>query len=161
MKITNRKTLFATAFALAFGLSATAIADSDTFDVTATVEGVCSLTAGNDLAFGNYNPVTGTAVDGTTTIAVTCSNGMEGTDVGLDFTGSMAIAGEGTATLAYGLFQDVGHATSWGDTAETDRQEVSADGIEQTMTVYGQIEADQNTAEVGSYSETVTATVYW
>ena len=153
-----RNTALASALALAMGLSSLAMADSDTFNVTATVEGVCSLTAGNDLAFGNYNPVTGAAVDGTTTIAVTCSNGLTGIEVGLAYSGEMVF--DTTNILTYGLFQDDGHATAWGDTVAVDRQAVTADGTEQEMTVYGQIDANQTTAPVGSYTETVTATVY-
>lgn len=158
MKNIIRKTALASAVAMAFGLSSMAMADSDTFDVTATVEGVCSLTAGNNLEFGNYNPVTGAEVAGTTTISVTCSNGMSGTEVGLAYTGSMAFEAN---NLAYGLFQDDGHGTAWGDAAGTDRQTVTADGEEQQMTVYGRIDAGQNTVPVGGYTEQVTATVYF
>jgi spore coat protein U-like protein len=153
-----RKTALASALALALGLSSFAMADSDTFNVTATVDGVCSLTAGNDLAFGDYNPVTALAVTGTTTVAVTCSNGLTGTEVGLAYTGNMAFEAN---NLTYGLFQDSGHTTSWGNTVEIDRQAVTADGTQQTMTVYGQIDANQTTAPIGNYSETVTATVYF
>lgn len=134
------------------------MADSDTFNVTATVDSVCSMTAGNDLAFGSYNPVNALAVTGTTTVAVTCSNGMTGTDVGLAYTGNMTFE---TNNLSYGLFQDAGHTTSWGNTVAVDRQAVIADGTQQTLTVYGQINANQTTAPIGSYTETVTATVYF
>ena len=152
-----RQTALVSALALAMGLSSLAMADSDTFNVTATVQSVCSLTAGNDLAFGDYNPVTADAVTGTTTIAVTCSNGMTGTAVGLAYNGQML---NGTDSLSYGLFQDDGHATTWG-TTELDRQAVTADGTAQTMIVYGQINAGQTATPIGSYSETVTATVYF
>lgn len=148
-------TLAVAASGLAFGQSS----DSGTFDVTATVQEVCSITAGNTLAFGNYDPVAATAVTGTTTVDVTCSNGMTGTEVGLNFTGSMSDGG--TGTLNYGLFQENTHTTSWGDIAATDRQAVTADGTVKTLTVYGQIDADQTTATTGTYTETVTASVYW
>jgi spore coat protein U-like protein len=154
-----RKTAIASALALTLGLSSLAMADSDTFNVTATVDGVCSMTAGNDLAFGSYNPVTAAAVNGSTTVAVTCSNGMTGTEVGLAYTGNMVF--DTTNNLSYGLFQDAGLVTTWGDTVAVDRQTVTADGTQQIMTVYGQIDANQTTAPIGSYTETVTATVYF
>lgn len=150
-------TLALSASGFAFGQTSA----SDTFDVTATVEAVCTITAGNVLAFGNYDPVAATAVAGTTTIGVTCSNGMSGTEVGLVTDGIMDEDGAGTATLNYGLFQDAEHATAWGDTEATNRQAVGADGTTKTMTVYGQIAADQTTAVTGTYTDTVTATVYW
>lgn len=161
MKYLNRFfTLTATIVALtASGFVFGQTSDTDTFEVTATVEEVCKITAGNTLAFGNYDPVAAMAVTGTTTIEVTCSNGMSGTEVGLDYTGTMDDGD--TGTLDYGLFQDDSHSTAWGDTDSTDRKDVGADGTAQTLTVYGQIDADQSSAKAGSYSETVTATVYW
>ena len=144
---------------LALGWGSLAIAqDSDNFEVTAEVIGVCEITAGNALAFGDYNPVTGTAVDGSTTISGTCSNGMDGTGVGLASTGIMS--GGGANDLTYGLFQEAGRTTDWGD-SELERQSVAADGTAQVMTVYGRINAGQTTAPIGSYAETVTATVYF
>lgn len=140
---------------LAFGQSS----ESGTFDVTATVESVCSITAGNTLAFGSYDPVAATAVAGTTTVDVTCSNGMTGTEIGLGYTGTMSDGG--TGNLNFGLFQDAGHTTAWGDTVSVDRQSVIADGTSKSITVFGQINAGQSTVTTGSYSETVTATVYW
>lgn len=155
-----RNTAVASVVVLGFGWNNIANAqDSATFDVTAEVIGVCEITAGNTLAFGNYNPVTGTQVDGSTTVSVTCSNGTTGTEVGLDYTGNMNDGG--LNNLTYGLFQDAGHATAWGDTVGNDRQVVTADGTAQSMTVYGRIDANQSTAMVGSYTETVTATVYF
>lgn len=150
-------TLALTASGFAFGQSSA----SSTFDVTATVSAVCTITAGNTLAFGNYDPVAATAVAGTTTIDVTCSNGMTGTEVGLISDGIMDEDGTGTATLTYGLFKENTHASVWGDTSGTTRQAVTADGTTKTMTVYGKIDANQTTATTGTYTDTVTATVYW
>lgn len=155
-------TLTAATFAVAAsGLAFGQSSDSGTFDVTATVQEVCSITAGNILAFGNYDPVAATAVTGTTTVDVTCSNGMTGTEVGLIFTGAMDEDGVGTGTLTYGLFKENTHTNAWGDTAGTTRQTVAADGTVKTLTVYGQIAANQTTATTGTYTETVTASVYW
>jgi spore coat protein U-like protein len=161
MKITHQL-LVAAAAVLLLAVQSNAFAqssDSGTFTVTADVVATCSITAGNTLGFGNYDPVAATEVTGTTTVAVTCSNGMSGTMVGLDYTGIMSDGGSGT--LTYGLFSDDAHTTAWGDTDGVDRQGVTADGTQQTLTVYGKVDAGQTTAPTGSYSETVTATVYW
>lgn len=150
-------TLALTASGFVFGQSS----DTGTFDVTATVQEVCSITAGNNLAFGSYDPVAATAVTGTTTVDVTCSNGMTGTEVGLAYTGSMDEDGVGTGTLAYGLFQENTHTDVWADEAGVSRLAATADGTAKTLTVYGQIDAGQTTATTGTYTETVTASVYW
>ena len=147
---------------LALGWGSLAIAqESATFDATAEVAAVCEITAGNALAFGQYNPVTAAAVEATTTISVTCSDGMTGTEVGLVSSGEMSDNATTPNALAYGLFQEASRTTAWGDSVGVDRQSVAADGMAQVMTVYGRINADQTTAPVGSYAETVTATVYF
>jgi spore coat protein U-like protein len=166
MKITNRKTLIASAIALTFGFSAVAMAEpqtvSDSFDVTANVIGVCSLTAGNTLAFGDYNPVTGDTVDGTTSISVTCSNGMGGAEVGLDHGGVMA--GDPGGSLTYQLFQDSGRTLDWGiirGGEEENVRPVDTNGEAQVLDVYGRINGAQYTAPVGAYTATVNAIVYF
>lgn len=162
MNSTIRNTVLVSVVTVGFGWNVVANAqDSGTFDATAEVAGVCEITAGNALAFGTYNPVAATAVSGTTTVSVTCADGTAGTEVGLAYTGSMSDGAATPNTLTYGLFQDAGHTTGWGDTVDVDRQAVTADGTAQVMTVFGNIDSGQTTAPVGLYSETVTATVYF
>jgi len=156
---TNVRNFAAAVLLLTLSCGAFAQSDSSTFDVTATVASTCSISSNSSLAFGNYDPVTAAAVTGTTTVAVTCSNGMSGTAVGLSYTGSMSDGASGT--LTYGLYSDASHTTSWGDTVGVDRVAVTADGTQQNLTVYGRIDPNQTTASIGNYSETVTATVYW
>ena len=47
-----------------------AATQTDTFDVTATIIASCTISAG-DLAFGNYDPLSATPNDNTSTIAIT------------------------------------------------------------------------------------------
>ncbi len=90
MKTTHRNIVTTSIATLALGLSTLAFAqDSSTFNATAEVAAVCEITAGNALAFGQYNPVTALAVDASTTVSVTCLDGMTGTKVGLAFTWAM------------------------------------------------------------------------
>lgn len=157
---THLRTIAPAALLLAAGSAIASGTDTSNFDVTASVSSTCTITStGGNLAFGAYDPVTGAAVTGTTTIAVTCSNGMSGTAVGLTNTGSMSDGASGT--LTYGLYSDASHTTAWGNTDSVDRVAVTADGTQKSLTVYGKIDANQSTAPIGSYSETVTATVHW
>lgn len=137
-------------------LAATA---TTTFQVTATVLGTCLISA-NNLAFGNYS---GTQVDGTTTLSVTCTNTTT-YNVGLDAgTGSGATVSNrkmtgGSETLDYALYSNSGRTTNWGNTVGTDTVSGTGNGSAQTLTVYGRIAASQYPAPA-SYSDTITATI--
>lgn len=165
--IDKKQQLLLVSTALLLCLSGTAVAaTSGDIGVSAEVVGNCSITA-TSLAFANYDPVAATAVDGTASLEVTCTNGTTGT-VGL----SIGTNGSGTATapvremvhgtdttafLGYQLFNEETHTTVWADGAG----DVTSlgDGTAKTLTVYGRIAAGQNAALLGSYSDTVTATV--
>ncbi|CAM2150975.1 Spore coat U domain-containing protein [Pararobbsia alpina] len=157
----------ATAFALA---SADSQAGTNTaqFNVTLTLTANCAITA-NALNFGS-NGVLTTAVNGQTTVAVTCSNTTP-YNVGLDqgtVTGSTIaarlLAGTATGntgtTVSFQLFQDSGHATIWGNTQGTNTYSGTGNGSAQTINVYGQVPV-QTTPKPDTYQTTITATVYF
>jgi spore coat protein U-like protein len=131
-----------------------------TFTVSATVVATCNVTTTN-LNFGSYS---GVALAGTSTVSATCSSGTPytvglnpGTSTGATVT-TRKMTGPGAQVLSYGLFQDSGHATNWGNTAGTDTQAGTGNGAAQSFTVFGQIPAGQF-PQAGSYSDTITATV--
>ena len=148
-----------------FGPSGTkAATQSDTFDVTATIIASCSITA-NDLAFGNYDPLSVTNLDQTTTINVTCSNGAA-YDIQLSGGLSTNVAARtmdddatGTNFLNYSLFYDAARTNNWGVTNGTDTYQGTGSGAAQVITVYGRIAAGQTTPPVGAYTDTITATI--
>jgi spore coat protein U-like protein len=85
----------------------------------------------------------------TTSLSVTCTNGTSynvglnaGTASGATVT-TRAMTGPGGATLSYALYQDSGHSTNWGNTVGTDTKSGTGDGSAQTMTVYGNLSANQ------------------
>jgi spore coat protein U-like protein len=129
------------------------------FSVTATVAPSCSISA-NALNFGAY---AGTALNGTTTISVTCANG-SAYNVGLDAgTASGATVTtrqmmNGSKTLNYSLYSDSGRTKNWGNTVGTDTLTGTGSGTAQSLTVYGQIPAGQKPVP-GSYTDTITATL--
>lgn len=164
MKI-NRSALFIALSAVAFAGQIQA-QETDTFDVSATVVAACSIAAGN-LAFGNYNPVTGAAVPATSSIDVTCTNASPysiglsaGNGDGATVSNRLMTVAAGTATLAYGLFIDAAFEENWG-TDLADRKLGTGTGASQVHTVYGQVNAGQSSAIAGVYSDTVTASVYF
>jgi spore coat protein U-like protein len=133
-----------------------------TFAVTATVQATCAVSA-TALPFGTYST---TQLDGTSTITVTCTNTTP-YNVGLDAgTGASAtvsarkMTGPGAATLNYSLFSNTGRTTNWGNTTGTDTVVGAGTGSAQILTVYGRIAAGQYVAP-GSFTDTITATVYY
>lgn len=141
-------------------LPAAATTATTTFNVTATVQATC-LISGNNLAFGTYS---GSAIAMTTTLSVTCTNGTT-YNVGLNAgtasgatVATRAMTGPASATLGYAMYQDSGHSTNWGNTVGTDTKSGTGNGSAQTLTVYGQLAANQYPAP-GSYSDTITATI--
>ena len=137
-----------------------------TFDVTLKIVADCSIAA-NAMDFGQAQGVLSTAVRTTSTINVTCSNSTP-YNVGLSAgtgTGSsgttryMSGTGGNSSTVQYNLFQTVG-GTQWGATQGTDTLAGTGNGQAQTLTVYGEIPA-QNTPAPDTYKSTITATVFF
>ena len=135
----------------------------ETFSVTAEVIDACNLTA-NDLDFGNYSSISGSNVDATSTLDVTCTNGTAYTlalDDGMTTGGTFTtrLMTDGSNTLEYNLYTSTARTTVWGDASgATETVGDTGDGTQQSLTVYGRIPASQN-VPVGSYSDSVTATV--
>ncbi len=133
---------------------------SDTFVVSATVQGSCTVVA-NDLTFGSYDP-SGGNLDVTTTIDVTCSNGT-GYEVGLNggtTTGDVtarAMTASGV-NLGYELYRDSSRTLNWEDLLSGNTVTGTGDGTAQQNTVYGRVPGSQFIA-IGTYNDTVTATV--
>ena len=138
-----------------------------TFVVSLNVQPSCTIGA-TPLTF----PATGTlatALAGQTTLSVNCTNTTP-YNVGLSAgttTGSTVanrlLAGTtsgNTSTVGFGLYQDAAHATNWGDTQGTDTIAGTGTGSAQSLTVYGQVPAQQ-TPQPDTYQTTITATVYY
>lgn len=156
------------ALVLGAGAGEVAQAGSTTgnMSVTASVSSACTVTA-NTLAFTPYDPVTGTAVQGQTTLNVQCTKGAVGTlTLGQ---GNNAATGStdasparqmanGTGRLAYSLFQDGTRLVPWGNTALTGEVYLSLTASSTPVNVFGTITANQD-VPAGNYSDTVVATL--
>lgn len=134
-----------------------------TFNVTATVAATCTVAATN-MGFGTVNVLSGSNVDTTSTITVTCTNGTT-YSIGLNpGTGSGATVSDrkmtsGGDTLNYGLFTDSNRSTNWDDIGGTNVGSGTGSGSGQAHTVYGRVPLGQTTVPPGSYSDTITVTV--
>lgn len=145
-----------------FASTAWAATDTDTMTVTATVIASCDVDA-NDLAFGNYDPVSSTPLDVGATIAVTCTHGTTydvslNAGVGSGATVAVRRMTSGGSTLNYSLYSNAGRTTVWGATIGNNTVAGTGNGATQTLNVYGRVPVNQ-TSPAGSYSDTITVTV--
>lgn len=135
-----------------------------TIGVSATVTANCTVSAA-PVAFGSVDTLSATAVDGTGSVSVTCTNGTGWTaaaDIGggsgASFaTRRMTYSGN---TLNYTLYRDSGRTQVWGDgTGSTFTIANSGSGAAQSFTVYGRVPGSQASAPAGAYNDTVNVTI--
>jgi spore coat protein U-like protein len=140
---------------VAFGVTAVGSAHAQqattSFQVTANVQSACTVTA-TDLAFGNYSASLGVPVDSTSSITVTCSNGLPyGVSVGANANARTMARTLGGGSLDYGMFNEAARSTAFAVAAV-------GSGLVQNHTVYGRIPANQF-VPTGNYTDTVNVTV--
>ncbi len=126
-----------------------------TFNVTATVDPACRVSA-NNLNFGDY---IGSAIDTQTNVTVNCIQG-QGYTVALS-NGNSPLNGNrqmkhGTSDfLRYNLYSDHPGGTVWNSLSPLPGV---GTGLNQLIPVYGRLPGGQ-TDPAGSYSDTITVTV--
>jgi spore coat protein U-like protein len=162
-----RITIALVAGTCAAALGATpALADSKqtSLGVSATVNANCTVSA-NAVGFGDVDTLSASAVNGSGSVVVTCTNGTGWTaaaDIGAGSgatfaTRRMTVSGN---TLNYTLYRDSGRTQVWGDgTGSTFTVAGTGSGSAQTITVYGQIPGGQSSAPAGLYTDTVGVTI--
>lgn len=130
------------------------------FVVTATIQPTCSISAGA-MNFGVYAAA---ALRTNATITVNCTNSASwslglnaGTYAGATTT-TRTMTGPSGGTLAYSLFSDGTYTSNWGDSVGIDTRAGIGTGNPQAVTVYGQVNANQQ-VNPGAYSDTIIATI--
>lgn len=138
---------------------------TSTLSVNATVTSNCTVST-TALNFGNVNVTSGTNVDGTGGISVTCTNGTAwaasanaGSGTGATLTTRKMASG--TNLLNYALYTDSARTIVWGDAATTATAKISGtgSGSAQASTIYGRVPSGQTTLPAGTYADSVTVTV--
>ncbi|MDF2867548.1 MAG: spore coat protein [Gammaproteobacteria bacterium] len=179
MDIKYKSLLLASCFIFTKAYAGTA---SSNLQVTATVTANCTIQT-SPLAFGNYDPTSGTPTFGQGSIIVTCTSGTKGPTIGMnngnnyDATQSSRTMshtdGTGKYQLRYSLLQPIGNApetatctaatTAWGDTAGASRYTITdAPSVDsRTYPVCGIIPTKQNVPAFSNYTDSVTATIYF
>jgi spore coat protein U-like protein len=157
----------AAAVVMVAGTGVHAATVTTTFSVTATVLKACQVSA-TAMAFGNYNPGAGNAVN-TSTVNVNCTKTTPFTvalSAGTTTGGTIAqrLMANGTNTLQYNLFTTNTYTTVFGDgTAGSATGSGTGSGLATAVafTVYGQLldNAFNQAAVPGAYADTITVTV--
>lgn len=139
---------------------------SASLGVSATVSSVCTATT-TPIAFGTYNPASGSALDASGAVMVTCTVGTT-YSVALNAGANPSVAGDVTTRrmadassnyLPYQIYLDSSHNTVWGNgTSGSASSGHTGDGSAQGYTAYGRIPASQYVVP-GSYTDTVVATI--
>jgi len=150
---TLAKTMIGCGFLAAAGAASAQSTAQTNFQVLANVQATCSVSATN-LDFGQYDPLSTTPKDGSSTISVTCTNGTT-YGVGVTTPTARAMTGPAGATLTYGLYNDTGRTTAFNVPANG----ATGNGQAQAISVYGRIPIGQITARAGAYTDTVNVTV--
>ncbi len=153
-----------------FPLSAFAGTASDNFQVTLTITGACSLVA-NDLDFGTNNGGIAANIDASSTLVANCTGGTVysvglNNGVGAGATASvrkMTNAAD-SSTVNYSLYTSAARTTVWDNNctalpAGSTCVGGTGNNANQTLTVYGRVPGGQNNVTIGSYVDTVVATL--
>ncbi|MDF7630917.1 MULTISPECIES: spore coat U domain-containing protein [unclassified Pantoea] len=147
---------------------------TDSFQVTAEITSGCafgssgssSSTDFGTLDFGTMSAISSNvdvaSSSGAGSIVVTCTPGTAIT-LALDYgenggSSSSRYLSNGSATLAYQLYQDAAHTTVWGSDSLAYSVSSFPDST-QTYTVYGRLFATAGLPASGTYSDTVTVTL--
>ncbi len=150
---TFAKTLVGFGILAAAGAASAQSTAPTTFQVLANVQATCSVSATN-LDFGQYDPLSVTPKDGSSSISVTCTNG---TTYGVAVTTPTArtMTGPLGATLTYGLFNETTRSTGF----NVPNNSATGNGTAQAISVFGRIPVGQIAARAGAYTDTVNVTV--
>jgi spore coat protein U-like protein len=160
----------ALALAVLAGAASPALAatDAGNVNVSATVGASCVITTA-PLDFGNYAPLTTNAaapLDASGSLVVQCTGGSGsgiGLGDGLNFLATRRLLNGAANYLSYELYRDAGRSLRWGDAVIADRYATgfpfAATGS-MTITIYGRVPGGQ-LVPAGTYTDTVTATVYF
>ena len=157
-----RKILIVAALGATCGVTFAAGTASATMGVSTTVNSNCLIST-TALAFPVYDPTAAADTTSSSTITVKCNKNsvvsiaINGGSSASDTARTMLLTGQDP--LNYALYSDAAYLKNWGTTAGA--QSATGTGLNSgvVLTVHGKIFMNQYTAGVGTYNDTVTATV--
>jgi spore coat protein U-like protein len=152
----TRLALTALATLLAHGAAQAETANSN-FQVGVDVVATCSISAA-DMTFNQITTGTTSANDAQSELTVNCSDGAPysvALSNGNNYSGGRRLS-NGTTFINYELYKDNSRSSNW---TSANTLAAMGTGSNQTHTVYGRILAGQSVPNMGSYADTIVATV--
>lgn len=154
----------------ALPISAFAGTASDNFKVTLTITGACSLVA-NDLDFGTNSGAIAANIDATATLQPNCTNGTiysiglnNGVGTGATASVRKMTNAADSSLVNYSIFTSAARSTVWDNNctalpAGSTCVGGTGNGANQSVTMYGRVPGGQSSVTIGSYIDTVIATL--
>jgi spore coat protein U-like protein len=121
--------------------------------VSASVAASCRISAVDAIAFGAYDPTSGSAVDAAGGMTFRC---VKNTAYKTFITGTRSMSGGGN-TLNFGLFADSEHSSTF-PVDNTVAATNASNNAPVSTSIYGRIPADQDVG-VAAYTASLTATI--
>jgi len=129
----------------------------------------CAVSA-TGVSFGTYNPLSGSDLDDTGNVHISCGGGVGTVAYTIRLTRGMSASftprrmASGGNHLGYELYTDPARTIIWGDGSSgtgviSGTLDVSPAGSSRDHVVYGRVLARQTFSAVGSYNDTITFTV--
>ncbi|UYC13526.1 spore coat U domain-containing protein [Xanthomonas sp. CFBP 8445] len=132
------------------------------FVASATAAPTCTIASIADLDFGNQSGLIDNPLNYTTALSMNCryrTAWQVSLDNGQNASGTVRRMRSASGQyLTYELYRDAARTQRWGSTLNTDTQTGTGTGSAQSLTLYGQVPAQQTPAP-GSYSDVVKVTV--
>ena len=131
--------------------------EPSSFQVGIDVVATCSISAA-DMTFNTITTGTTAQTDSESQITVNCSNGAPysvALSNGSNYSAGRRLSSNGSF-INYTLFKDNSRTAEW---TLISSMTGTGSGSNQTLPVYGRIPAGQNVTNMGSYSDTIVATV--
>lgn len=147
----------AAAITLALGSPAFAASATANFDVSIQVLATCAISASN-LTFSSITTGTTSNNDATSSLTVNCSTGTPysiSLDNGTNYSGGRRMAGA-NSYINYYLYSDSGRSAQWNSTLT---KVGTGNGSDQNHDVFARIPSGMAVPYVGTYSDTVIATI--
>ena len=159
----NKKALLGTLLAAAMVMGSTSVSAgtaTQNLSVSATVSASCVFGAAATLPFGTLSITdlaTGKIETTPASVKITCSN--TGTAAKLYAAVTRQMNGPLGGTLNYDVYTDSNHTNALASTSGAGAVSVTADGTEQTITLYGKTAPGQAAQPAGSYTQNLLLTV--
>jgi spore coat protein U-like protein len=121
----------------------------------------CTINTTSVVAFGVYDPSSGTPTDSTGAITYTCTTtALVTLSTGGSGTYNPRSLSSGANTITYNLYADAARTQVWGDFSAGTTLRIAGAGTNVVLSVFGRIPTAQN-PNPGSYSDTIVVTFFF